>query len=70
MASLDALSAKLTMKYTMEVNGKLKFPSWESLCLESNKTNGKMQHKIQRGLYLITTSQMIYLQAEEQLDKD
>lgn len=54
----------------MEVNGKLKFPSWESLCLESNKTNGKMQHKIQRGLYLITTSQMIYLQAEEQLDKD
>lgn len=67
---MDALSVKLTMKDTLEVNGKLRFHSWQSLSLESNKTDGKMQHKIQRGLYLITTPQMIHLQAEEQLDKD
>lgn len=53
----------------MEVNGKLKFPSWQSLTLEFNKTDGEMQQKIQRGLYLITTPQMVHMKQESSLIK-
>lgn len=54
---LNILSTKLTTKGTSEING-----SWQTLCLESNKINGKMQCRGNiQGLWLIITSHMINL---------
>lgn len=56
-AILNILSAKLTTEGTSEING-----SWQTLCLESNKINGKMQCRGNiQDLWLIITSQMINL---------